>query len=275
MPPISSRDPTWWWSATRCRASNPEAVEVERLGIARLSMPQALARFFLAARRPLVVAGTHGKTTTTALAAWTWSACGRDPGFLIGGVPLDLEASFRRGGGERFVIEGDEYNAAYFDRGAKFLHYRAETAGADLGRVRPRRSLSLRAGAGGCLSPADRSASRRGPGWSPAATARKCASCSASALPDADLRPRRGQRCSPARAPRCGPWRQPLHARRGRGRDRGDARPSGASTTSTNALAVWAAARRDGLGAAELGAAFARFRGVKRRQEELAHRAAA
>ena len=92
-----------------------------------LSMPQALSRFFLEDRRPLVVAGTHGKTTTTAMAAWVYTACGRDPGYLIGGAPLDLPASFHDGTGERFIIEGDEYNAAYFDRGAKFLHYRPET----------------------------------------------------------------------------------------------------------------------------------------------------
>lgn len=123
--------------------SNPEALRAEELkaegrreggraaqepALELLSMPQAVARFLLAGRRPLVVAGTHGKTTTTALAAWVWSAAGRDPGYLIGGVPKNLPASFALGGGDRFVIEGDEYNAAYFDRGAKFLHYQPQTA---------------------------------------------------------------------------------------------------------------------------------------------------
>ena len=107
--------------------NNPEAVEAERLGLPILSMPQALSRFFLEQHRPLVVSGTHGKTTTTAMAAWVYTDCGRDPGYLIGGVPHDLPGSFRDGSGERFVVEGDEYNAAYFDRGAKFLHYRPET----------------------------------------------------------------------------------------------------------------------------------------------------
>jgi UDP-N-acetylmuramate: L-alanyl-gamma-D-glutamyl-meso-diaminopimelate ligase len=106
---------------------NPEAEAVERLGLPRASMPEALARFFLAGRRPLVVAGTHGKTTTTAIAAWVWSRAGTDPGYLIGGMPLDLERSFHTGTGDRFIIEGDEYNAAYFDRGPKFLHYRPQT----------------------------------------------------------------------------------------------------------------------------------------------------
>lgn len=107
--------------------SNPEALEVERRGIERLSMPEALWRFFLAKRRPVVVAGTHGKTTTTAIAAWVWTECGGDPGYLIGGMPRNFEQSFRVGSGPRFVIEGDEYNAAYFDRGPKFLHYRPQT----------------------------------------------------------------------------------------------------------------------------------------------------
>ena len=106
---------------------NPEAEAVERLALPRASMPEALARFFLADRRPLVVAGTHGKTTTTAIAAWVYASAGHDPGYLIGGLPLDLERSFHIGTGSRFIIEGDEYNAAYFDRGPKFLHYLPQT----------------------------------------------------------------------------------------------------------------------------------------------------
>lgn len=106
---------------------NPEAAETERLGLDRISMPEALAQFFLQYRRPLVVAGTHGKTTTTSLASWVYTDCGQDPGFLIGGVPLDLGRSFQLGTGPRFIIEGDEYNASYFDRGPKFLHYRPDT----------------------------------------------------------------------------------------------------------------------------------------------------
>jgi len=107
--------------------TNPEAVAVETLGVPRLSMPEALARFFFEDRKPLVIAGTHGKTTTTSLAAWVYTSGRRDPGFLVGGIPRNLGRSFQRGGGERFIVEGDEYNAAYFDRGPKFLHYRAHT----------------------------------------------------------------------------------------------------------------------------------------------------
>jgi UDP-N-acetylmuramate: L-alanyl-gamma-D-glutamyl-meso-diaminopimelate ligase len=110
---------------------NPEAVAAERLHQAgrleRISMPEALWRFFLADRHRVVVAGTHGKTTTTSMSAWVWTACGADPGYLVGGVPKDLPDSFREGGGADFIVEGDEYNAAYFDRGPKFLHYRPDT----------------------------------------------------------------------------------------------------------------------------------------------------
>lgn len=106
---------------------NEEAMAVEAAAIERLSMPEALYRFFLSKRQPLVVAGTHGKTTTTSIAAWVYSHCGGDPGYLIGGVPKNFTRSFHIGQGPRFVIEGDEYNAAYFDRGPKFLHYRPQT----------------------------------------------------------------------------------------------------------------------------------------------------
>src|SRR6185436_7807014 len=109
------------------RRDNVEAVEAERRALPLLSMPEALYRFCLEKRRPLVVAGTHGKTTTTAMAAFALRECGGDPGYLIGGIPLDLPASWALGSGPRFVVEGDEYNAAYFDRGPKFLHYRPQT----------------------------------------------------------------------------------------------------------------------------------------------------
>src|SRR5258708_23479563 len=105
------------------RRDNPEAGEAERLGVERLSMPQALSRFFLDGRRPLVVTGTHGKTTTTAMAAWVYSQCGADPGYLIGGAPRDLPGSFAGGGGERLLLGGDQDNPAYFHRGAQFLHH--------------------------------------------------------------------------------------------------------------------------------------------------------
>jgi UDP-N-acetylmuramate: L-alanyl-gamma-D-glutamyl-meso-diaminopimelate ligase len=89
---------------------------------------QWLARRVLQRRRVLAVAGTHGKTTTTALLAYLLDRQGRDPGFLIGGVPQDFPVSARLGSGEDFVIEADEYDTAFFDKRSKFVHYRPTVA---------------------------------------------------------------------------------------------------------------------------------------------------
>jgi len=102
---------------------NPEAQEVLKLGIPYRSMPQAVAEFFLEDKTPIVVAGTHGKTTTATLLAWLFYSAGEDPGFLIGGVGLNFDKSAHAGKGHIFVIEGDEYDTAFFDKGPKFLHY--------------------------------------------------------------------------------------------------------------------------------------------------------
>jgi UDP-N-acetylmuramate: L-alanyl-gamma-D-glutamyl-meso-diaminopimelate ligase len=249
------------------RRDNPEAVETERLGLARLSMPEALARFFLADREPLVVAGTHGKTTTSALAAWVWARCGRDPGFLIGGVPLDLGESFRRGGGARFVVEGDEYNAAYFDRGAKFLHYRPETVlltsveydHADLYPepamlVEAYRKLARLIPASGLLVACGDTREVR-------EVAREARSQVVfyGAGADNDVR-----FLGPPRASAAG-VRFTVIERAGARFELGLA--VWGEHNATNALAVWAAARREGLEPERVAAAFAQFRGVARRQQ--------
>ncbi|HEY4485089.1 MAG TPA: UDP-N-acetylmuramate:L-alanyl-gamma-D-glutamyl-meso-diaminopimelate ligase [Nitrospiria bacterium] len=92
------------------------------------SFPQALAEFFLVSRYPIVVAGTHGKTTTSALMAWVLDQAGLAPGFLIGGWVRNFDANSRPGTGRYFVVEGDEYDTAFFDKGPKFLHYRPQAA---------------------------------------------------------------------------------------------------------------------------------------------------
>jgi UDP-N-acetylmuramate: L-alanyl-gamma-D-glutamyl-meso-diaminopimelate ligase len=92
------------------------------------SGPAWLKRNVLAGRWVLAVAGTHGKTTTTSLLAWILDQAGLDPGFLIGGVPVDFHVSARLGGGRHFVVEADEYDTAFFDKRAKFVHYRPRTA---------------------------------------------------------------------------------------------------------------------------------------------------
>ena len=108
--------------------NNPEAVALLGSPIPYLSMPEALWHFFLKDRRVLMVAGTHGKTTSTAIMAHVLEAAGRDPSMLVGGVAQDFASNYRLGNGSDFVIEGDEYDTAFFDKGPKFLHYRARGA---------------------------------------------------------------------------------------------------------------------------------------------------
>jgi len=103
--------------------NNPEVETLLAKKIPYLSMPQALERFFLVDRVPIVVAGTHGKTTTSGLLAWLLESAGRRPGFLVGGVLRNLERSAQVGFPPYFVLEGDEYDTAFFDKGPKFLHY--------------------------------------------------------------------------------------------------------------------------------------------------------
>jgi UDP-N-acetylmuramate: L-alanyl-gamma-D-glutamyl-meso-diaminopimelate ligase len=110
------------------RVDNPEARYVREAGLRQLSMPQAVAQFGIGDKHSIVVAGTHGKTTTSALLAHVLMHAGRDPGYLVGGALVDYAESFRAGTGDIFVVEGDEYDTAYFDKGPKFLHYRAQTA---------------------------------------------------------------------------------------------------------------------------------------------------
>jgi len=92
------------------------------------SGPQWLAEHVLHGRHVLAVAGTHGKTTTTAMLAWVLEQAGLEPGFLVGGVPLNFGVSARLGKGRAFVIEADEYDTAFFDKRSKFVHYRPRTA---------------------------------------------------------------------------------------------------------------------------------------------------
>ena len=105
------------------RRDNPEAQAVLHRGLSYCSMPQALGRFFLNSAQSLVVAGTHGKTTTSALLTWMLTVAGLDPGCLVGGIMINFAQSHRLGRGHYFVVEGDEYDAAFFDKGPKFLHY--------------------------------------------------------------------------------------------------------------------------------------------------------
>lgn len=104
--------------------NNPEVEALLAKGTPFVSFPEALETFFLAGRLPVVIAGTHGKTTTTSLAAWVLEHAGMAPGFMIGGVARNFGRNDRVGTGKPFVVEGDEYDSAFFDKEPKFLHYR-------------------------------------------------------------------------------------------------------------------------------------------------------
>ncbi|REJ83888.1 MAG: UDP-N-acetylmuramate:L-alanyl-gamma-D-glutamyl-meso-diaminopimelate ligase [Acidobacteria bacterium] len=253
--------------------TNPEALVVEGGVIERISMPQAIARFLLEGRRPLVVTGTHGKTTTTSMAAWVYRELGADPGYLIGGWPIGLPGSFAIGGGDRFVLEGDEYNAAYFDRGAKFLHYRAETAivtsvewdHADLYpdpesfRAAFARLVSQLPREGHLIACVDEAAVAELADRAPCAVTR--------------------YGFGPGAEVRIGPLSDDEHGTRFElrgdsplleGRERRLRLRVWGGHNAANATAVWCAARRDGFDHERIEAALAGFAGVRRRLEEVA-----
>src|SRR5437660_10709717 len=107
---------------------NPEVEETLNRKLFYRSLPEVIKEEFIRGRRSLVVAGTHGKTTTTSLAAWVFDQAGLNPSFLVGGVVQNFGASFRVADSNYFIIEGDEYDTAYFDKGPKFMHYLPEIA---------------------------------------------------------------------------------------------------------------------------------------------------
>src|SRR5689334_13374073 len=112
---------------------NPELEEVLDRKIRYGSLPEAVREHFLWGARSIVIAGTHGKTTTTALAGWLLTHGGQDPSLLVGGIarnfgPDGQGSSYRIGAGRDFVIEGDEYDSAFFDKTAKFLKYLPDIA---------------------------------------------------------------------------------------------------------------------------------------------------
>lgn len=102
---------------------NPELEYVLDQRLPLRSLPQVLAEEFLRGREVIVVAGTHGKTTTASLLAWIFQVAGLEPSFLIGGIAENFGSSFALGEGRHFILEGDEYDTAFFDKGPKFLHY--------------------------------------------------------------------------------------------------------------------------------------------------------
>jgi len=108
------------------KRGNPEVEAVLNRKLFYLSLPEVLKNHFLRGRHNLVVTGTHGKTTTTALLAWIMEKAGRQPGYLIAGLPKNFEQGARLNDSKYFVIEGDEYDTAFFDKRSKFVHYLPE-----------------------------------------------------------------------------------------------------------------------------------------------------
>lgn len=107
--------------------TNVEAAATIEMDLPYTSMPEAIRELFIRGKHSIVITGTHGKTTTTSLMAWLLESAGRDPSMMVGGIPLNFNNNYKLGGGADFVIEGDEYNTAFFDKGPKFLHYAANT----------------------------------------------------------------------------------------------------------------------------------------------------
>jgi UDP-N-acetylmuramate: L-alanyl-gamma-D-glutamyl-meso-diaminopimelate ligase len=108
------------------KRGNPEVEAVLNRKLFYLSLPEVLKNYFLRGKQNLVVTGTHGKTTTTSLLTWIMEKGGRKPGYLIGGIPKNLGQGARLNDSKHFVIEGDEYDSAFFDKRSKFVHYLPE-----------------------------------------------------------------------------------------------------------------------------------------------------
>ncbi|MGA1868863.1 MAG: UDP-N-acetylmuramate:L-alanyl-gamma-D-glutamyl-meso-diaminopimelate ligase [bacterium] len=108
--------------------NNPEVKAMLERGLPYCSFPAALAKFFLHDKYPVVVSGTHGKTTTSSLLSWILESSGYEPGFLIGGIPVNFSRNYKIGKKKHFIIEGDEYDTAFFDKNPKFLHYKPKLA---------------------------------------------------------------------------------------------------------------------------------------------------
>ncbi|MFL5389832.1 MAG: UDP-N-acetylmuramate--L-alanine ligase [Myxococcales bacterium] len=267
------------------RAENPEAKAVRRKGVPHMSFPETLEELFLTTRHPVVVAGTHGKTTTTSILAAVLQHAGRDPSLLVGGVPLNFNEGFRLGKGEHFVIEGDEYDTAYFDKGPKFLHYRARTAivtgaefdHADIYRDTPHYESAFEKFY--ATLPADGyvAACSAFPNWKRLASFAKCkvetyrADTGGAGFARDGRRPEAGadgdEADWTARWVTLGPAGASFEvAFRGNVEIRVTL-PAAGRHNVENALGVYAACRALGLKPDEIAAGFAAFKGVKRRQE--------
>jgi UDP-N-acetylmuramate: L-alanyl-gamma-D-glutamyl-meso-diaminopimelate ligase len=246
--------------------ANAEAVAVTASRIPYVSMPEALWHFFLRHKRVLMVVGTHGKTTSTAMMAQVLVSAGLDPSMIVGGVARDFGANYRIGAGDDFVIEGDEYDTAFFDKGPKFLHYGARGAiitavefdHADIYRDLDHVKASFRALAAQLDS--DR-------------VIAACADFPHALEVSAEARAKRltfGLSAGEFRATEIRIAHDGAHfaiARDGRGIANDLHLPTGGRMNVANALGVWVLLKEFGLGDDEIACGFRSFKGVARRQE--------
>jgi UDP-N-acetylmuramate: L-alanyl-gamma-D-glutamyl-meso-diaminopimelate ligase len=249
------------------RRVNPEATAVRERGIPQMSFPAAFGSLVLAEKHSVVVVGTHGKTTTSALMAHVLVDAGTDPSFLVGGVTLNANSNFRNGGGPFVVVEGDEYDTAYFDKGPKFLHYRAKTAiltsvefdHADIYRDMAHYESAYEKFAGTLPEDGFLAVAASYPNAVQIAQKSSRAFVATYAVHgDADYG---------AENLTFGPEGARFVVREPRGRTGTFLLPMSGHHNVENALGVYAAARALGLSADQIRAGFASFAGVKRRQE--------
>lgn len=249
------------------RRVNVEATAARERRLPQMSFPAAFGSLVLQDRHSVVIAGTHGKTTTSALMAHVLVAAGTDPSFLVGGVTLNYDGNFRMGAGPFVVVEGDEYDTAYFDKGPKFLHYRARTAmltsvefdHADIYRDMAHYEAAYDRFAASL--PADGFLAVAASYPNAVAIARRaCAAQVATyaAQGDADY---------VAEQLRFGPEGARFVVREPRGETGEYLLPMSGHHNVENAMGVYALARALGLSADQVRAGFASFAGVKRRQE--------
>ncbi|HEY3303505.1 MAG TPA: UDP-N-acetylmuramate:L-alanyl-gamma-D-glutamyl-meso-diaminopimelate ligase [Candidatus Binatia bacterium] len=246
--------------------NNPEVVEMLRLGIPYISFPQALGRFLIGSKRSVVIAGTHGKTTTSALLAWVLDRAGYEPSFFIGGMPRNFGGGFKQGSGEWVVLEGDEYDSAFFDKGPKFLHYRPEKViltsvefdhadiYRDLDHIKTsfRRLMEIIPPTGSLLA------------CNEYETVKEIAASAHCPVTFYGDKVPQGWQARNVRTLDGASWFEPFNG----GKSEGEVRvPLIGRHNVSNALAVYATARELGIAPEAIGEGMATFAGVKRRQE--------
>ncbi len=259
-----------------CRPDHPEVLAAKAAGLPLESFPSMLAKALLPGRVSLVVAGTHGKTTTTSALAWILHHAGLDPSYLIGGVPQNLPSGARLGGGRPFVLEGDEYDTAFFDRRSKFLHYApvrailtsVEFDHADIFSGLPAVRAAFAAFVDTIEPDGDLVVNMDSPEAMGIAAGARCNVLRYRVLPDGDDDVHSAEYCGIVRS-KAGARRTAFELF-----ERGES--LGVVTTQLtgrfnvgNLVAAAAVARREGVDPERLREGIRRFRGVKRRQELL------